>query len=77
MRAPRSFGLCFVHTTNEAQLEAHRLLSSTAGARSGAARASRSPVKDTIAVNDRWGNDCRGKHGALSSQREQAAHSAL
>ena len=27
---------------NEAQLEAHRLLSSTAGARSGAARASRS-----------------------------------
>eukprot|EP01046_Picozoa_sp_COSAG06_P050876 COSAG06_NODE_8169_length_2251_cov_2.691914_4_plen_191_part_01 len=36
-----------------------------------------SPVKDTIAVNDRWGNDCRGKHGALSSQREQAAHSAL
>ena len=26
-------------------------------------------------MNDRWGNDCRGKHGALSSQREQAAHS--
>ena len=30
------------HVTNEAQFEAHRLLSSTAGARSGAARASRS-----------------------------------
>jgi alpha-L-fucosidase len=22
-----------------------------------------SPVKDTIAINDRWGNDCRGKVG--------------
>ena len=37
-----SFGLRFVCQVNEAQLEAHRLLSSTAGARSGAARASRS-----------------------------------
>jgi hypothetical protein len=33
------------HVTNEAQFEAHRLLSSTAGARPGAARASRSPVR--------------------------------
>ena len=24
-----------------------------------------SPVKDTIAINDRWGNDCRGKHGGF------------
>ena len=24
-----------------------------------------SPVKDKIAVNDRWGNDCRGKHGGF------------
>jgi len=37
-----SFELRFVRQVNEAQLEAHRLLSSTAGARSGAARASRS-----------------------------------
>eukprot|EP01046_Picozoa_sp_COSAG06_P100582 COSAG06_NODE_46704_length_344_cov_33.444898_1_plen_62_part_01 len=37
-----SFELRFVHLTNEAQLEAHRMLSSTAGARLGAARASRS-----------------------------------
>ena len=37
-----SFELRSVHLTTEAQLEAHRLLSSTAGARSGAARASRS-----------------------------------
>eukprot|EP01121_Diplochlamys_sp_Union-15-3_P006860 TRINITY_DN1740_c0_g1_i2.p1 TRINITY_DN1740_c0_g1~~TRINITY_DN1740_c0_g1_i2.p1 ORF type:complete len:456 (+),score=65.14 TRINITY_DN1740_c0_g1_i2:87-1454(+) len=22
-----------------------------------------SPVKDVVAINDRWGNDCRGKHG--------------
>ena len=39
-----------------------------------------SPVKDTIAVNDRWGNDCRGKHGGfcecrLSSQRSLCPHS--
>eukprot|EP01046_Picozoa_sp_COSAG06_P029499 COSAG06_NODE_2738_length_6365_cov_366.789499_4_plen_148_part_00 len=37
-----SFKLRFFRQVHEAQLEAHRLLSSTAGARSGAARASRS-----------------------------------
>ena len=35
----------FFRDMNEAQFEAHRLLSSTVGARSGAARASRSPVR--------------------------------
>jgi alpha-L-fucosidase len=24
-----------------------------------------SPVKSSIAINDRWGNDCRGKHGGF------------
>lgn len=24
-----------------------------------------SPVRSTIAINDRWGNDCRGKHGGF------------
>ena len=42
LKQPVSFELHFVRQVIEAQLEAHRLLSSTAGARSGAARASRS-----------------------------------
>jgi alpha-L-fucosidase len=24
-----------------------------------------SPVRDTVAINDRWGNECRGKHGGF------------
>lgn len=24
-----------------------------------------SPVRDKVAINDRWGNDCRGKHGGF------------
>ena len=24
-----------------------------------------SPVRSTVAINDRWGNECRGKHGGF------------
>ena len=58
---PVSFGLRFVHLTNEAQLEAHRLLSSTAGARSGAARASRSWARTCGCWKEIPERVCRGE----------------
>ncbi|MCL4215904.1 MAG: alpha-L-fucosidase, partial [Candidatus Hydrogenedentes bacterium] len=30
-----------------------------------------SPVKDTVAVNDRWGKDCRGQHGGFYTTEYQ------